>query len=240
MSSAPKRSIPVKTDAEWARETDRRVAGMETPEAQRVGPWVLSAQQGTGKLIASHVDGGSVLLASPPPAGEGADPDALVEPPEPEAPPGPDDWALSTCGVRRGSFQTFANATWAAIVFDVVDWDHRRKESAAQADGTGIVIRETGIYTVDAAARWQSNISASSAGHRLMAMTVNGTNVAVDQRVPAGAESGLRIVRTLYLAAGDVIRVNAWQNSGGNLSLDTTGFGGNTWPSLCANMVRRL
>lgn len=64
---------PPQTDAEWARDTDRRITNVEHPEALRAGGWVISPEEGTGDLIASHVDGGSVRLAEVP--ASDADPD---------------------------------------------------------------------------------------------------------------------------------------------------------------------
>lgn len=64
MSGTAQNKTPA-TDAEWARDTQRRVEAVENPESTRVGAWVLSTSQ-SGALIASHVDGGSVTLATPP------------------------------------------------------------------------------------------------------------------------------------------------------------------------------
>lgn len=63
-------------DAEWARDTQRRVEAVENPESTRVGAWVLSTSA-SGALIASHVDGGSVTLAIPPETVD--DPDEVSE-----------------------------------------------------------------------------------------------------------------------------------------------------------------
>lgn len=67
---------PPRTDAEWARDTNRRLANVEQPDAARAGPWVLSADAESGDLIASHVDGGSVRLAKVPSSDQ--DPDTVV------------------------------------------------------------------------------------------------------------------------------------------------------------------
>lgn len=57
---------PAKNNAEWARNTQKRIDQVEHPTSTRVGSWVLSTQADTGNLIASHVDGGSVLLGVKP------------------------------------------------------------------------------------------------------------------------------------------------------------------------------
>lgn len=67
---------PPRNDAEWARDTNRRLANVEHPDAARAGPWVLSADAESGDLIASHVDGGSVRLARVP--ASDTNPDTVV------------------------------------------------------------------------------------------------------------------------------------------------------------------
>ncbi|MGW5147522.1 hypothetical protein [Rhodococcus koreensis] len=67
---------PPQTNAEWARDTNRRLDGLENPNAMRAGPWVMSADQESGDLIASHVDGGSVRLAKVPASDQ--NPDTVV------------------------------------------------------------------------------------------------------------------------------------------------------------------
>jgi hypothetical protein len=62
-------------NAEWARDTDARLSALENPTSTRVGSWVLSTSA-DGNLIASNVNGGSVVLATPPAGGE-SDPDAI-------------------------------------------------------------------------------------------------------------------------------------------------------------------
>lgn len=57
---------PPKDDAEWARNTQRRIEQVEHPSSARVGPWVISTDAESGALIASHVNGGAVVLANEP------------------------------------------------------------------------------------------------------------------------------------------------------------------------------
>ena len=42
---------PPTSDAEWARNTERRIAHLESPNTVRIGPWVISSQD--GDLIAT-------------------------------------------------------------------------------------------------------------------------------------------------------------------------------------------
>lgn len=61
---------PPKDDAEWARNTQRRIEQVENPSSTRIGAWVLSTDPESGNLIASNVNGGAVVLANQP-EGEG-------------------------------------------------------------------------------------------------------------------------------------------------------------------------
>lgn len=64
---------PPKNNAEWARNTQKRLDQVEHPASARIGSWVLSTDPETGDLIASNVNGGAVTLANPPVGGEDAD-----------------------------------------------------------------------------------------------------------------------------------------------------------------------
>ncbi|WP_280187051.1 MULTISPECIES: hypothetical protein [Nocardia] len=77
MSGTAEPVRPPNTDAEWARDADNRLKSLENPTSQRIGPWVLSASS-EGHLIASYVDGGSVIIARKPETGEN-DPDAITD-----------------------------------------------------------------------------------------------------------------------------------------------------------------
>jgi hypothetical protein len=73
MSGTAKVKPPL-NNAEWARNTEKRLNQAENPTSTRVGEWVLSTQANSGNLIASHVEGGSVTLAvKPAPSADAAD-----------------------------------------------------------------------------------------------------------------------------------------------------------------------
>lgn len=67
---------PAKNDAELARNVVTRLDQAENSTTVRVGPWVLAEQAGTGNLLASHVDGGAVIIAEKPESAE--EPDAVA------------------------------------------------------------------------------------------------------------------------------------------------------------------
>jgi hypothetical protein len=232
MSGAPKRSIPPRGDKEWARETQRRVEALETPITARIGPWVFSAQPGTGNLIASHVDGGSVLVAQVPSSDAAADPDVVIEPEEVVLPTRA-DWDLSTCSVRRTTNQSIGNAgSFTTVNFPTADWDLRQDGSSAQADGAGITIRDPGVYSVEVCVHFFQNTN----GLRLLSIDVTGTaSYDYDTSLPIGASDPvmMRCVFSKTFAAGDTIRALVWQNSGGNLDVVSSRT------RMTANMIRR-
>lgn len=62
-----RRGKPPRTDAEWAREVQRRLEALESATTLRIGVWVLSVNS-AGDLIASTA-GGTVILAATPQTG---------------------------------------------------------------------------------------------------------------------------------------------------------------------------
>lgn len=57
---------PPNTNAEWARNVQKRLDQVEHPASARIGAWVLSTDSETGALIASNVNGGSTVIAAAP------------------------------------------------------------------------------------------------------------------------------------------------------------------------------
>jgi hypothetical protein len=65
MSNTPsRRGRAPRTDAEWAREMQRRISSLESATSVRIGPWVLSVGD-DGGLIATS-EGRKVVLSDLP------------------------------------------------------------------------------------------------------------------------------------------------------------------------------
>lgn len=47
-----------KTDAEWAREVERRLSRLENPRSVRMGDWQISVSPVSGNLVADYVPTG--------------------------------------------------------------------------------------------------------------------------------------------------------------------------------------
>ena len=124
-----------KTDAEWARDQQRRTEGLENPTSQRVGDWVLSTSA-EGHLIASNVNGGSVILARRPESGEN-DPDAIQ------------DDTTPAVSVTRSAGQTLPSGG-AAVIWDGTRFEVGGGFTGGKSSFDAITVPVTGIYRVSA------------------------------------------------------------------------------------------
>ncbi|WP_064442260.1 hypothetical protein [Hoyosella altamirensis] len=246
--SVNKRERKPNTDAEWSRDVQRRLDDAENPESARLGDWTMSTQDGTGSLIACHSDGGCVLIARKPSGGDGPDevldPDSVAE--------GDDETPEEFCervndcvelpepmniAQVRGSGQTMGNTPPSAqqLVLGVNVMDYRPDGQDTQVQNNGIRIRDAGVYEVEATAAWQQNLN----GRRELFLRRNGATFAFDVRDAPGGWCMHHIHRTIELAVGDLLTLHVWQNSGGNLAVNNSAFGGDTWPRITARMIRR-
>lgn len=123
---------PPKNDAEWARGMQRRVEQVEHPSSTRIGPWVLSSEQESGDLIASHVNGGAVKLAQKP-EGEG-EADAVSS-----------GW--SHIKVSRQTPQTMSRGTHTPVAWDSVD--SQSSDWSATPGSTTFVIPQNGVWLIN-------------------------------------------------------------------------------------------
>jgi hypothetical protein len=121
---------PPKNNAEWARNVEKQ---LDTPDSSvRVGKWVLSTHPETGALIASHIDGGSVVLANQPAPSEDAD-------------------AIASSGqplikLERQANQQEPRGTTALVLWDTVAY--QTDEWGFVPTATDIGIPETGVYRI--------------------------------------------------------------------------------------------
>lgn len=123
--------------------------------------------------------------------------------------------------VSRSTDQTLTTATDTPIVYDTVMYD----DSGFFVSPDSIVIPPgmSGRYALSAGICFDIN----STGNRMVSVNLNGSNI-FSQRTAAFATNsgGLTISYTLNLVAGDVIKVYAYQSSGGDLSLKAAVGGG--------------
>ena len=146
MSGTPKLPAP-KDDAEWARNTQRRVEGLETPTSQRVGDWVVSTGP-TGALIGSNVNGGSGVILQVPVAGD----------------ENPDTVAVGSPKVKlqRTTLEVVPANTWTAITWEAEAYQVGLWVSNANGAKT-LTVPEGGVYLIVVRTVWPG-LSAARAG----------------------------------------------------------------------------
>ncbi|WP_067671892.1 hypothetical protein [Nocardia miyunensis] len=155
-----------KTDAEWARDTDRRINSVENPTSQRVGQWVISTSP-DGNLIASHVEGGSVILARKPEGGEN-DPDTIT------------DTTAPACTVTRTANQSITSSG-AAIMFDGTAIEVGGNWTGGKRNLDSVIVPVSGVYNLTATAFFDSGRATLSC-----AVMVNG-NPQIGGRINDGS-----------------------------------------------------
>jgi hypothetical protein len=139
---------PPKNDAEWARNTERRLTQAEHPLSARVGNRVLSTNPDTGDLIASNVNGGTLILAEKPAPSD--TPDIITSP---------------ACAVVVGRSSLQSIPSGGAFVA----WDSTLAEvGGAWGTGSGTVpaltVPQSGLYQIAASIHWQTGgITATAA-----------------------------------------------------------------------------
>jgi len=125
-------------------------------------------------------------------------------------------WALS-----RITTQTYANNAWTTMNWTVENVDTGNMHPT---NGDTVTINQAGLYAINAKASFSGTVT--TAGQRACRLTINGTadaNAIDGSSVIQNAANAVNITSavpspTVYiqLAVNDVIRAQAWQNSGTN------------------------
>lgn len=129
--------------------------------------------------------------------------------------------AISARAVRSSALSV-VTSTWTSVPFASASWDNHPAGLSAQwdiANPTRLTCRLAGLYYIHGAAVFALHAT----GQRLIKLLKNGTEFYQDFRMPMAVFGTPIILSTLlYLAVGDYIEMQAWQNSGGNLDLSYT------------------
>lgn len=121
------------------------------------------------------------------------------------------------CVVVRSATQSIANDTGTNILFTGSDLRDTAAyhDTVTNSDQVVIPVGYGGWYVVTAGVDW----AASSVGRRQLLVTVNGTGVIAGRYPPVNAGvSNQTVTGELLLAAGNVVRLNVAQTSGGALN----------------------
>jgi hypothetical protein len=122
------------------------------------------------------------------------------------------------CGAFHNTTQSVANATWTAAAFnsEILDTSNLH-DTATNTDR--INVPRTGKYRITAQAEFAGNAT----GYRQARVTVNGSALARSTKIVpnngASLEAQASIEIYAVLTAGDIVRLEAYQDSGGSLNL---------------------
>jgi len=140
---------PPKNDAQWARNTERRLQQAEHPMSARAGNWVLSTNPDTGDLIASNVNGGSIVLAREPEPSDDANPDLIAA-------------TTYQVTVTRTALQAIASGgntvIWDGVLTEIGDgW-------GTGPGATTVTAPVSGVYHLSSMLHWETgNVSCTTA-----------------------------------------------------------------------------
>lgn len=183
-------------NAEWARATDARIAALENSAAVRVGAWVLSTSK-DGHLIASYVDGGSVVLARKPSGGEN-DPDSI------------DSGITPACTITLKN--NLSIATRGPVTFDGVLAEVGGNWTGGSHNITAMTVPVAGVYGIAGVMQINGVHVYTDYG---CGITINGTVVAGgvygEEDMSGGHISGVSAISTIVmpLNSGDAIGMEA-------------------------------
>ncbi|TCN51776.1 hypothetical protein EV641_109167 [Rhodococcus sp. SMB37] len=199
---------PAKDDAEWARNTQRRLEQVEHPASSRIGNWVLSTDSDTGDLIASNVNGGSVVIANEPE--DGGDADVVAS-----------GW--SHLKVSRQNPQTLSAGNHIPIEWDTVDTS--TDDWNVATGSSTLVFPDSGIWLMTYNVRYGLNSAVAATGR----IYLDGSPVVSGRHQPSGTASEPTILcsSTFSVSAGSELYCTAWLSGGGNYTVGPS----NTVPS---------
>lgn len=212
-----------KNNAEWARATQKRLDAAENPASLRAGEWVLSTHAETGNLIASHVDGGSVVLATKPAASQS--PDEVAD----TATPYVKLERQATQSESRGSTHL---VKWDAVAYQTADWGF-------SAPGTDLDIPINGVYEVKFHLAF---LNASTAICKAV-FFVNGVVRMAQEFNPHPDDGGwfqsMYMSETFVLNSGDIVSAGAFVNGSGTFDFGPSSADPTVFTSLSVQLISK-
>lgn len=188
---------PPKDDAEWARNTQRRIEQVENPASTRIGAWVLSTDPESGNLIASNVNGGAVVLANQP-EGEG-EADTVAS-------------AWSHLKLSRRNPQTMSGRNHTPIGWDTVD--SSTDDWSVSAGSSSVVFPGSGVWIVTYNLRYGLTTGWDAEGR----VYLNGSPVLADRTVQTSSSTNPTVLcsSTFSVSAGSELYCTSWLNIDGS------------------------
>lgn len=205
---------PPRNNEEWARNTQKQLGALENSTAVRVGAWTLSTQEGTENLLASHVDGGSIILGAKPAASE--EPDEVQE----------TDYQ-PYIKVERQQNQAEARGT-----AHLVEWDTLVQQTGGWGftpTATDLVIPRDGVYDIKYSLHY---LNTSSAVNKAIFLIDGVVRDAHEQDFEQAAYVNLYISNTYPLTAGNIISAAAYTAGSGTFDFGHSGADPTVFTSL--------
>lgn len=218
MSGSDRRRAPT-TDAELAREFDRRIDALEHPSANRVGKWVLATGPGDD-LIASYVGGGSVVLSPPPKVGDSPDDTQHAQ-------------VLPELVLTRTSVQSIAAGAdrvveWENIVTRTGEWDIPGDTI------TTIPFPVGGLWMVSFEPQWADK-SSTWANHQI---NIDGDATALERKYPGGNIARTAVVTVPRIVTAGQVLTAAVRTDGSTHKLGTSAWNTNVVTRLSLVCLR--
>lgn len=195
---------PPKNNAEWARNTEKRLNSAEHPTSVRIGAWTLSTHPTSGALIASNVNGGSLVLAGAPEPSDDAD--AVVTQGQP------------FIRVERQQNQQGARGTTILVLWDTVSY--QTEEWGFAPTASDIVIPEDGVYLC----QYHLAFLNSSNVVNKAVFLVDAVTVMAQELLPGGAQwQSFYMSESMPLQAGQLISCGAFVSGSGTMDFGSSG-----------------
>lgn len=195
---------PAKNNAEQVRNMVRRTEQLENPTSTRMGDWVISTQPDTGNLLASHVDGGSVVLAAKPASAESPDDVARTD--------------FPYIKVERQQNQAEARGS-----SHLVDWDtvaYQSSDFGFTPTATDISIPVDGVYdcTLNLIFKNQSNVT-----NKAIFLIDGVVKMAQEQFWSNSVYCNFYLREPFSLSAGTIVSAAAFVSGSGTFDFGASG-----------------
>lgn len=181
-----------------------------------IGTTIVDAEVVGDNLILTKGDGSTINVGSiegpPGPAGAGGVPTVVP-----------------SCRVDQIADQVITQLTFTPITFDAEIYDTDSMHDPG-VNPTRVTAQTAGVYSVDAGVLWQFNAN----GGRVIQIKKNGVESVArqDQDSAATLTRAANVGTTVKLDVGDYLELVVYQDSGGNLSIDSGSTDPNAYMAL--------
>lgn len=205
---------PPRNNEEWSRNTEKRLNEAENPTAIRAGEWTLSTDAETGNLIASHVGGGSVILAGKPDASD--EPDEVTD---------TDDQPHIKVERQANQAESRGSAhliQWDTVAYATGDWGFTPVAS-------DIIVPQDGVYLVTFTLAF---LNSSDVVNKAIFMVDSVVRDAQEVNYEVNVFNNFYLCNTFNLTAGQLISAAAYVSGSGTFDFGASGADTTVFTSL--------